>query len=129
MAKIFKIEGYYVDPNGGWSAEDLQIELEQNYDLIDKHIKVLERDIGEWEDDNPLNYYDSPESECEKYFSGAVQTETVKYCEHRIFLPASGICCGLYSKIKGKDGKFWAHFPVCTAENCPMLHSELLKEV
>lgn len=68
MAKIFKIEGYYVDPNGGWSAEDLQIELEQNYDFIDKHIKVLERDIGEWEDDNPLNYINSPESECEKYF-------------------------------------------------------------
>ena len=28
MAKIFKIEGYYVDPNGDWSAEDLQTELE-----------------------------------------------------------------------------------------------------
>ena len=68
MAKIFKIEGYYIDPNGGWSAEDLQIELEENYDLIDKHIKVQERDIGEWEDDNPLNYCNSPESECEKYF-------------------------------------------------------------
>jgi hypothetical protein len=68
MAKIFKIEGYYVDPNGGWSAEDLQIELEQNYDLIDKHIRVQERDIGEWEDDNPLNRCNSPESECERYF-------------------------------------------------------------
>ena len=68
MAKIFKIEGYYVDPNGDWSAEDLQIELEENYDLIDKHIKVMERDVGGWEDDNPLNYCDSPKSECEKYF-------------------------------------------------------------
>ena len=68
MAKIFKIEGYYVDPNGSWSAEWLKTELEENYDLIDKHIKVQEQDIGEWEDDNPLNYYNCPKDECEKYF-------------------------------------------------------------
>ena len=68
MATIFKIEGYYVDPNGDWSADWLKTELEENLDLIVKHIKVQERDIGEWEDDNPLNYCNSPESECERYF-------------------------------------------------------------
>lgn len=68
MAKIFKIEGYYVDPNGDWSAEWLKTELEENLDLVGKHIKVYERDIGEWEDDIPINYINSPESECEKYF-------------------------------------------------------------
>ena len=68
MAKIFKIEGYYVDANGDWSAEWLKTELEENYDLAAHHIRVQERDIGEWEDDNPLNYYACPESLFEKYF-------------------------------------------------------------
>lgn len=68
MAKIFKIEGYFIDPNEGYRKEDLEIALNQDYDVISHHIKVEERDIGEWEDDNPLNYHNCPESECEKYF-------------------------------------------------------------
>lgn len=31
-------------------------------------MKVTEKDIGEWDDENPLNYIDCPESEFEKYF-------------------------------------------------------------
>ena len=68
MAKIFKIEGYYVDPNGDYSANNLEIELKENYDLIPRFIKVQEQDIGEWEDDNPLNYRNCLKEECEKYF-------------------------------------------------------------
>lgn len=72
MAKIFKISGYYIDPNGDWDESDLQTELEERFDLIDQHIKVESKDIGEWEDNNPLNKYDCPVEECEKYFSKIV---------------------------------------------------------
>ena len=68
MAKIFEIHGYYIDPNEDYSAEDLKVALSEDYDLITHHIEVKERDIGEWEDENPLNYCDCPKSECEKYF-------------------------------------------------------------
>lgn len=68
MAKIFKIEGYYVDPNGDWSAEWLKTELEENYDLASHHIKVQERDIGEWDDDLPINNVVCGIGEFEKYF-------------------------------------------------------------
>lgn len=69
MAKIFKFSGYFVDPNDMYDAMELQIALEEDYDLIAHHIRVEEADIGEWEDNNPLNYNNCPESECEKYFS------------------------------------------------------------
>ena len=68
MAKIFKISGYFVDPNDNFDAEDIKIFLDESFDVISKHTKVEEVDIGEWEDENPHNYIDSPESECEKYF-------------------------------------------------------------
>lgn len=70
MAKIFKISGYFVDPNGDYSIEDLEVGLEDDFDMIAKHIKVEEKDVGEWDDDIPLNYCDSEEVECEKYFKG-----------------------------------------------------------
>ena len=72
MARLFKISGYYIDPNGDWSDAELKTELEQRFDLIDKHIKVESVDIGEFEDDSPLNRYDSPIEECEKYFNSNV---------------------------------------------------------
>ncbi len=68
MARIFKISGYYIDPNDDWSEDDLKTELEERFDLIDQHIEVESVDIGEFEDDNPLNRFDSPVEECEKYF-------------------------------------------------------------
>lgn len=69
MAKIFKVSGYYVDPNGDFDALDVAIALRENLDLIDHHIEVEEVDLpGEWEDNNPLNRCDCPVSECEKYF-------------------------------------------------------------
>lgn len=70
MAKIFKVSGYFIDPNGDYSMEDLKMGLEDDFDMIAKHIKIEEKDIGEWDDDIPLNYCDSEEVECEKYFKG-----------------------------------------------------------
>ena len=68
MAKIFKLSGYLVDANGDMTAEELETLISQDYDLIAHHIKVDEKDVGEWEDDNPLNFCDCPITECEKYF-------------------------------------------------------------
>ena len=68
MARIFKISGYLVDANGDYDAEQLEVALKEDYDLIAHHIRVEERDIGEWDDDCPLNDFDCPKEECEKYF-------------------------------------------------------------
>ena len=68
MAKIFKISGYMVDPNGDLEAEDLRVSLEEDYDAIAHHIQIEEVDLPEWDDDNPLNRLDCPVAECEKYF-------------------------------------------------------------
>ncbi len=71
MSKIFKISGYYIDPNGDWDNVDVKDFLEEHPDLIAKHISVEEKDIGEWDDDHPLNYKNSDIKECEKYFNNA----------------------------------------------------------
>lgn len=68
MAKIFKLSGYFVDPNGEFTDSELETILKNSCDIIAFHINVEEKDIGEWEDDNPLNRCDCPEKECEKYF-------------------------------------------------------------
>ena len=68
MAKIFKVTGYFVDPNDSYDSDNLRVELEQNYDLISHQFKVEECNIGEWDDEILLNKIDCPVSECEKYF-------------------------------------------------------------
>ena len=68
MARIFKFSGYMVDPGGDLTDERLRVSLEEGYDAIARHIQIEERDLGEWDDDNPLNLCDCPVSECEKYF-------------------------------------------------------------
>lgn len=70
MAKIFKVTGYFVDPNDDWNCDTLKVALEENNDLISHYVNVDEKDIGEWEDDNPLNLCECPISECEKFFNG-----------------------------------------------------------
>lgn len=70
MAKLFKITTYIVDANDEFDAdsmEDCLIYCTQN-DLSLQHTKVQSADIGEWEDDHPLNYIDCPKAEFEKYF-------------------------------------------------------------
>ncbi len=69
MAKIFEFHGYYVDPNDDYNAEELEILFSEKFDVMSHHIKVDERDIGEWEDENPLNYTDCHISECMRYFN------------------------------------------------------------
>lgn len=69
MAKLFKVSGYYLDPNGEYDADSLAVILgEQAADMPSHYIVVKEADIGEWDDNHPLNMCDCPVSECEKYF-------------------------------------------------------------
>lgn len=69
MAKIIKFSGYYVDPNGDYTAEQLKVELQERFDLIAHYIKIEEVDLGHWDDDSVLNKSNCPEEECKKYFS------------------------------------------------------------
>lgn len=86
MAKIFKISGYFVDPNGDFDAADVAIALRENLDLIDRYVEVEEVDLpGEWDDDNPLNRCDCPVAECEKYFYKPIPEEIAS------IMPTGGI--------------------------------------
>lgn len=71
MAKLFKIQAYIVDPNGEFYTddrlEDCLIYCTQN-DLNLDHLKIQSVDLGEWDDDLPINKFNCPEAEFEKYF-------------------------------------------------------------
>ena len=71
MAKLFKIQAYFVDANDNFeTAEDLTDFLswrtEQFICLKHAHTEMV--DLGEWYDEIPINYVICPESEFEKYF-------------------------------------------------------------
>ena len=73
MAKLFKLTAYLVDPVDEFdtdSLEDCIIYCTQN-DLNLRHTGIESVDIGEWDDDHPLNYIDCPKAEFEKYFNEA----------------------------------------------------------
>lgn len=67
-SKIYKISAYIVDVNGDYGEDYICWLLESYSDLTAKHLKIESADIGEWDDDHPLNYRNSDISECEKYF-------------------------------------------------------------
>ena len=50
-----------------------------------------------------------------------------KYCLYSRIPHFSGYYCFAYSKSERPDKKFWAHFPKCLSENCPLKHPELLE--
>lgn len=68
MAKIFKISGYAVDPNDSYTSEEIERELFDYMDLFGIHFEIEERNIGIFEDDNPLNKIGCSIEECEKWF-------------------------------------------------------------
>lgn len=51
----------------------------------------------------------------------------MKRCIYSIMLPEAGTCCNVYSNSKRPDGRWWAHWPKCSTENCPFEHPELLE--
>lgn len=52
----------------------------------------------------------------------------MKECKYAIEFADMRLHCMAYSCSKRPDGKFWAHFPNCLDENCPLKHPELLEE-
>lgn len=68
MAHIFKITAYMVDANEDFNASNIKDEIQNIDDIIVKNVEVIEKDIGEWDDDHPLNRCNSPIKECTKYF-------------------------------------------------------------
>ena len=71
MAKVYKIQGYFVDINDEFDLDSFNGILDR-YDMGMKHVKVEEADIGEWYDDHPLNCFNCSVSKYEKYFNGEV---------------------------------------------------------
>ena len=70
MPRIYKITTYLVDCSDEFndaSLKDCLVYCTQN-DLNLEHTKIQSADIGEWNDDHPLNYYNCPKAEYEKYF-------------------------------------------------------------
>lgn len=52
----------------------------------------------------------------------------MKRCIYSVILPPNmEVCCNVYSYSKRPDGKWWAHWPKCSSENCPFEHPELLE--
>ena len=75
MAKLFKIQAYIVDCNDEFDSGNIEEYLDyctQRYFSLE-HLKVTETDLGEWDDDHPLNIVDCPEAEFEKYFKESCQ--------------------------------------------------------
>ena len=48
-------------------------------------------------------------------------------CPYAINLPDSGPCCMVYSFSERPDHKWWAHWPQCSKENCPLENPEFLE--
>jgi hypothetical protein len=71
MAKLFKIQAYIVDYGDEFCTnkylEDYLVQCTQ-HDLNLEHLKAQGVELGEWDDNHPLNRVDCPESEYEKYF-------------------------------------------------------------
>ena len=68
MAKIYKISGYILDVGGDYDEDHVEWLIGRYSDLVVRDLQVESVDIGEWDDDHPLNRWDCPVSECEKYF-------------------------------------------------------------
>ena len=69
--KAYKVELLVVD-HDDMGAEGIEIELGNtefaNHCMHPRVMKVVEKDIGEWDDDHPLNSYDTMEKEYKKLF-------------------------------------------------------------
>lgn len=51
----------------------------------------------------------------------------MKQCRYAIEFLRMGLHCMVYSCSKRPDNKWWAHFPECSEEKCPLKHPELLE--
>ena len=70
MAKLFKLTTYLTDIHGTFDEQNLEDYLMWRLrdELIVDHAHIVGADIGPWYDDHPINNYNCPEAEYEKYF-------------------------------------------------------------
>lgn len=70
MARIHKINGYLIDPNGDYNADNIEIGITERsgLDVFSQHLHVETAECGEFGDEHPLNKVDCDLAECEKYF-------------------------------------------------------------
>lgn len=70
MAKIYKVSGYFIDPNGETNTQIIKTFLENGlpFETFPTHLNIDEKDIGYFEEDSLLNQLDCPKCECDKYF-------------------------------------------------------------
>lgn len=90
MAELHKISGYLLDIDGAYCEGEIEEYIRNWTDLIPRHFHTETADIGEWEEDNPLNYTNCDLAECEKYFKANV---------HKVD-----------NNRKVKPGQIWKHF-------------------
>lgn len=52
--------------------------------------------------------------------------EKEKSCKYIGVLAGSPVAlCMAYAQGKQADGRIWAHYPICSDENCPIIHPVL----
>ena len=67
-ARIFKVSFYVIDIDEQLNQDEIKILLDNCfYDSTVHNVKVENRDI-DWYEESPLNRFDCPVEECEKYF-------------------------------------------------------------
>lgn len=85
MAQIFRISGYLVDPSDDCNKEEIKVSITDRLDMFCQQLHIESADIGEWEDDNPLNYENCDLAYCTQYFK-----QTNNYFKFDRPLPAVG---------------------------------------
>lgn len=70
MARIHKINGYLIDPNGDYNADNIEIGITERsgLDVFSQHLHVETAECGVFWNNHPLNKVDCDLAECEKYF-------------------------------------------------------------
>jgi hypothetical protein len=70
MAKLYKLTVYLTDIDDSFSEQNLEDYIYWRFrdDLFVDHVQLKSANIGEWDDDHPLNHIDCPKEEFEKYF-------------------------------------------------------------
>lgn len=68
MAKIFRISGYLVDYKDEYDHFDIENSLTEKMDMFSQQLHIETADVGEWNEDHPLNYIDCDLSYCTQYF-------------------------------------------------------------
>lgn len=68
MARIFRFSGYLIDPNDNCNKDKIVLAVTERLGLFCHQLHIESADIGEWNDDNPLNYENCDLAYCAQYF-------------------------------------------------------------